>query len=465
MTVTPRPDQIEWIDGIAAAFRRHRRVCGVASTGFGKTVCFSEITRRTALKGKRVAIVAHRIEIVDQIGRALTRSGVIFGRIGMPLDEDAPVLIGMVQTVANRAGSIRQPDLLVVDECHHATAGSYRRIAETWPDSYVLGVTATPQRTDGTGLVAAFDEIVLGPPMAELIARGNLAGYRYLAPLQQVDLSGVKTRAGDYAQDQLADAMDRASITGDAVQHYAKHLAGAPAIAFCISVEHAKHVAEAFNAAGWRSASVDGGTDKYERADRIAAIGDGRLNVLASCDLISEGTDIPSVAGALLMRPTKSLIIYMQQVGRVLRPKPDGTRATILDHCGNVFAHGLPDEPREWSLQGSKVRAPVARIVTCPACYVAHRPAPKCPECGHSYAAIKEPRRQVEKRDGELVELKGEHEKHIAAEMKLALKSAKTRDQVEAIRVSRGYKPGWTDHVMRIRGDYSSRYQRGGQAA
>ena len=397
------PDQAAWIAGLSSAFGQHRRVLGVACTGFGKTVCFSEIVRRTVDRGHSVVVLAHRIEIVRQIGRALARSGVAFGWVlpGQATPGER-VLVGMVQTIANRLGAIAPPKLLVVDEAHHATAGSYARITDAWKDSYVLGVTASPARTDGRGLGDAFDALVEGPPMEELIARGRLSGFDYFAPPVTANLAGVTTRAGDYAQDQLAAAMDQRSVTGDAVRTYAHRLAGRPAIAFCVSVDHAHHVAQQFAEAGWKAESVDGSTDADVRADRIAAIGDGRLNVLTSCDIISEGTDIPVVAGAILLRPTQSLIVYLQQVGRVLRPKPDNSRAVILDHCGNVLNHGMPDQPREWTLEGRQKRTGPTPVRQCSKCYAAFRPAPRCPCCGHSFETAPKPRAQLKQKAGEL---------------------------------------------------------------
>ena len=278
MTVVLRSVQSDWIDSLSVQFRAHKRVLGQAVTGFGKTVCFSEISRRTANRGNSVVIVAHRIEIVLQIGRALLRAGVKFGVIaaGHPVS-DALVQIGMVQSVANRLDKIPQPNLLVVDEAHHATAGTYQKLVDAWPDSYILGVTASPQRTDGTGLGKLFDALVVGPSMREMISRGYLADYRYLAPPQQMDLSQVATRAGDYALDQLAAAMDKPTITGDAIKHYATHLNGRPAIAFCVSVDHARHVAADFARAGWKAEAVDGTTDQAQRASNgrdVSTFGD-----------------------------------------------------------------------------------------------------------------------------------------------------------------------------------------------
>jgi len=437
---------------ISEQFRHHGRVLGVLPTGAGKTVCFTDITRRTAARGNDVVITAHRIEIVQQIAAALRAAGVPHGWIaaGKP-DFHEPVRVGMVQTVANRLDTLRRPKLLIVDEAHHATAGTYRRIMEAWRGSYHFGVTATAARTDGTALGECFDAMVVGPSMRELISQGYLADYSYFAPPVRADLSAVQTRGADYVTGELAEAMDKAIITGDAIATYAKHLAGKPAVVFCVSVEHAGHVAEQFSRAGWRAASVDGAMDGATRASRIAAIGDGRLQILTSCDLISEGTDIPAVAGVVLLRPTQSLIIYLQQVGRALRPKADGSHAVILDHVGSFFKFDPPDQERPWSLLGRLKRERATNVMSCPKCYAAFRTAPRCPACGFVFA-VKPTKRIIVEREGVLEEITPERLKFLREQkLNVLLDAAKTRDDFEAIRRARGYHRRWTQIQMNLR--------------
>ena len=372
-----RPYQLQLVDDIRNAFRQCRRVIAVASTGAGKTVVFAYIAASAAKKGRRIVIVAHREEIVFQISNALDRLGVRNGMIkpGRTMTDDK-VQVGMIQTLARRIDRIQEPDLIVIDECHHSPAGQWKIVTDRWSRALHLGVTATPTRTDGRGLGECFDLMVHAPPMRDLIDNGFLADYDYFAPPQQVDLSGVKTRGGDFAIDQLAEAMDRAVVIGDAAEHAKRHLNGEPAVVFCVTVAHAEHVAEQFRAAGFRAAAVDGSMEKTERRDRIAAIGDGRLNILTSCSLISEGTDLPGVKGVILLRPTKSVSLYLQMVGRALRPKPDGSRAVILDHVNNVHRHGLPDAPREWTLDTAKCRGQSPNVTTCDQCYRTFKTGP-----------------------------------------------------------------------------------------
>ncbi len=461
MSYVLRPCQVDLIDAGSQAYAKGaRRVLMRADTGFGKTVCFAEITRRAFARGKRIIITAHRIEIVQQISRALDGFGVRHGRIqpGHTMTGD-PVSVAMVQTLARRLDDVPEPDLLVVDEAHHAVSGTYERVSSRWQRARILGVTATPQRMDGRGLGDAFDAMVQAIPMAELIKLGYLAAYDYLAPPEKSDLSHVGTRAGDYKLDELAAAMDKAVVTGDAVEHYRDHLRGRPAIAFCVSIAHAEHVAAQFQQAGYRAASVDGTLRPDIRARLIASIGDGRLNVLTSCDLISEGTDIPAVAGAVLLRPTKSLGVYLQQVGRVLRPKADGSRAVIVDHVGNVHRHGLPDTPREWTLASRSKKAAAPDMRTCKACFQVFRVAPgwmqeACddePECLFAErGGASRPAPQVV--DGRLEAMTPERLAELRAKpLREVLTGHETRAELLEIARARGYAPGWAWHVMQER--------------
>lgn len=465
-----RDYQQKLVTDIRTAFATYRRVLAVSPTGSGKTRCFVYIATSAAAKGKRIVILGHRTEIVEQISSALDDMGVRHGRIapGHTMTTD-PVQVAMVQTLGRRIARVPPPDLLVIDEAHHGVAGSWATVAEAWPTARILGVTATPQRLDGRGLGAAFDEMILGPSMRELIEAGYLADYDYLAPPERADLTGIRTRAGDYAIDDLAAAMDRAVVTGDAVEHYRKYLDGKPAIAFCVTVAHAEHVSEQFRAAGFRAQSVDGSMARADRRERITAIGNGGLNVLTSCDIISEGTDIPAVAGAILLRPTQSLSLFLQQVGRCLRPNVDGSKAKILDHVGNVHRHGMPDTPREWSLDAKrKKRTPSAPTATCEQCFrvFAVRPNWKAEaECndgllvGCILNTAPDPKDLPKQVDGELVAFDGTRPWSNGISLSSArgrewfklLALADTREKLDEIARVRNYKKGWAHYIMRER--------------
>jgi DNA repair protein RadD len=438
-----RPYQESVIAEVKQALRHGCRAPLVVSpTGSGKTVMFTHIADGAGRKGNRVWILVHRAELVDQTSRTMRELGVPHGIIaaGWPVDPLPHVQVVSVQTVVRRTGGLIPPDIIIVDECHHAAAGTWGKILQAFPKAVRLGFTATPERLDGKGLADAFDALIRGPEVAWLIDQGFLTRPVYYAPPNQLNLDGLHVRGGDYARDEVAKEMDKPMITGDAVQHYRKICPGAPAVVFCASVAHAEHVAQAFTAAGYTSATLDGTLDRVERRRRVRDLGNGRLQVLTSCEIISEGFDIPVVTAAILLRPTKSLGMHLQQVGRVLRVAPGKERAVILDHVGNCLRHGLAEEEREWSLEGRPKKkkkaddndAPPVR--QCPKCYACHVPAPICPECGHQYEVKK---REIEQQEGELVELSAEW---IAKQRRQEQGHAQTFEELVELGRQRGYK-------------------------
>jgi superfamily II DNA or RNA helicase len=390
-----RPYQQDAIDEVKLAFmNRNRRVLLVAPTGAGKTVMFSYIAKHAALKGNRIAILAHREELLDQISRTLTQFGVDHGFIAArrSVDPSKMVQVCGVHTLKNRAARIAwTPDLIVCDEAHHATAGSWARILEAYSDARVLGVTATPERLDGTGLGNVFTKMVRGPEIADLIAGGFLSPVKYYCP-KIVNTDGMKLRMGDYRHADVDKRVNNSKVTGEAVEWYRKLCDGSPAVAFCASIAHSEHVAQTFRAAGYRWTSLDSTMTSEARRAAVVGLGNGSLHGISSCDIISEGFDLPIVSTAILLRPTASLGLYLQQVGRVLRVAPGKTHATIIDHVGNcgstrggewIEKHGFAEDVREWSLEGRIKRAGAAPVRLCEECFaVVPISAAVCPQCG-----------------------------------------------------------------------------------
>lgn len=468
-----RPYQQELIGEIVGALAfGYRRILVVLPTGGGKTVVFNDLAVRwnhlSGLDGP-VCIAAHRKELIRQASQKLGRAahGIIapwtYPRSGLPIQ------VGSIQTMARRS-NLPRFSLVIPDEAHHSVAGQWRTFIENQRDAVILGFTATPERHDGRGLGDIYETMIHGPDIAELMADGFLTRARVFAPERAVDLSRVRTLAGDFNTGDLAAAMDDGKLTGSAVEHYAQICPGAPAIAFCASVAHAEHVADSFRRAGWRSECVHGGLGEDVRDARIGGLADGRVQILTSCDLISEGLDIPAVGAVIMLRPTQSFQLYRQMIGRGLRPvyasgfdtdtragrlagiaASDKTACVVLDHAGNTIRHGMPDAAREWSLEGRKRKstddaAPTVR--QCPTCQAIHLSGLRaCPECGHEYAADAAGRAAPEETDGRLVEITPD-----APALVDLLNAAQTRAEVDAIRIARGYKPGWTDLAWRSAG-------------
>jgi DNA repair protein RadD len=458
--ISLRPYQQQAVERVRDSFRTgSKRPLLVLPTGGGKTVCFSHITNGAAAKGNRVLILVHRQELLNQCHNSLKGIGVESGLIcaGLTQDPSQQVQVASVQTLVRRLDRVPRPDLIIIDEAHHASAGSWQTVLKHWPEARTLGVTATPCRLDGKGLGDTFDDLIIGPEVSELISGGFLAQPIYYAP-KMVDLTGVKTIAGDYSRHDVAERLDKPTITGDAVAHYAKICPGVPAIAFCSSIKHATNVADGFNANGFRAAVLDGKLSDHERADRIKGLAEGRYHVLTSCDIISEGTDIPVVTAAILLRPTQSLGLHLQQIGRVLRVAPNKPNAIILDHVGNVIdRHGLAEEHRDWSLEGekkgkrSKALAQGPKYTQCPTCYAVHSPAPQCPQCG----AVKEVKeRSPEQVDGTLEQLQIDHAALVALrEQKRKQGQAQSMGDLIKLGKARGMKNpvGWAHYVFAAR--------------
>lgn len=427
----------------------------VLPTGGGKTVVFCHVAQKTSDKEKNVLILVHRVELLRQTSKALTRSGVEHGLINPKYTPNlhAPVQVASVQTLINRLDKINPPDLIIIDEAHHATAGSWRKVIEYFVNARILGVTATPIRGDGKGLNAMFDSIVIGPQISELIDMGFLVKPVIYAPPKKVDLSSVKIVRGDYDKQEIVNIMDKPTITGDAVTHYKKLCSGVPAVVFCVSIIHAENVAEQFRLAGYSAYSVDGSMDDVTRTRILNGLGDGSINVVTSCDLISEGTDIPAIGCAILLRPTKSTGLYLQQVGRALRLSDGKKEAIILDHVGNVLEHGFPDDIRNWTLDGTakgkrkkQDKEEIIKADQCDTCYAMFEPADYCPYCGAENKKKKQ--RELDIVDGNLERLEREEQQKQARK---EVGKARTLEELQEVGKQRGYKPGWAIRVFNAR--------------
>lgn len=458
MRVELRDYQIDGINKVRHEFATGKKsVLYTLPTGGGKTIIFSHIAEQSASKGKRAYILVHREELLLQGSRHLASLGVPHGRIapGHSMTRDR-IQIASVQTLVRRLDKYEKPDLIIIDECQHALASTWKKIIDHYKGSFILGVTATPIRTDGKGLGVSsggvFDSMVLGPSMRDLINRGFLTEPIIYAPPMNFALDDLHTRGGDYIPGEIQEKMDKPKITGCAIDHYAKLCNGQPAIAFCATVQHATHVSESFQAAGFRARMLDGKANDSYRKQTIEMLGTGEIQILSSCDIVSEGTDIPIVGAAILLRPTKSTGLYMQQVGRALRPYHGKENTIILDHVGNVLRHGLPDEDRKWSLDGVEKRnVKEIKIRKCPKCYFVHVPAPVCPSCGFVYKTDREPVERIpEQVDGSLKKLDVEKLRD-KSRLKREVAEADSYERLREIAHERGYKPYWANIVWQVK--------------
>ncbi|MDR3561233.1 MAG: DEAD/DEAH box helicase [Negativicutes bacterium] len=450
-----RPYQEMIVEGNLLEFDKGlRRILDQAPCGAGKTVLWAYMASQARLRGNRTLFVVHRQELIDQSAATLREAGVPFGVIaaGYPANYNELIQIGSIQTLTRRLDKMPAPIIIFPDECHHAAAATWRKLLAAYPDAFVIGFTATPARMGGQGLGDIFQSLILGPTVKELISWGNLAPFKYFAPPVAADFSGLRVKMGDYVQSDVTLAMDKSEIIGDLIEHYKKLAPGARAVCYCASVAHSQHTAEMFRQAGINALHIDGETHDLVRKAAINDFKTGAIKILCNVDLISEGFDVPAMEAVILARPTQSLTLHIQQSMRPMRPDSDnpGKVAVIIDHVGNVYRHGLPDEDREWSLEGVKKKSTGPKqefpLRQCDKCYAAHRPAPVCPICGYVYPV--EDRAEPEQKAGQLSEVLDVERR----QKKIEVGKAKDVVTLEQIAMQRGYSPHWCRRMCEVKG-------------
>jgi len=417
---------------------------------------FSYLAREVTARNKRVLILAHRQELLEQIGSTLAQFGIEHGFIA-PMRTYYRLYktqVASVISAARRAerGDLSEPDIIIIDEAHHVVAGSmFHRVIGRFPRAKIIGVTATPCRLSGEALGEIFDRLILGPSVRELISQKYLCDFKIYAP-PGITTAGLHTRAGDYVREELSALIDKPSITGNAINEYKKLADGKRAVVFCVSVDHATNVATQFKEAGYRASAIHGSMSRANRAELIDNFKSGKTQIVTSCDILGEGFDLPAIECAIMLRPTKSLALWIQQSGRALRPSPGKELAVILDHAGNTLRHGFPDEERDWSLDGGlRKRARVAnevQVKICLHCFAAQKPGPgACVYCGEAFA-IK--LRKVETKSGDLVELDRQHAKINRLREQ---GSARSLEALTQLGIKRGYKNpvAWARHLFYAR--------------
>jgi DNA repair protein RadD len=443
--ITLRNYQQQIIDDIAYEFSTKDRVCAVAPCGAGKTIMVGWMAEATALKNRRTLFLVHRQELIKQSTETFAAMNILHGIMATkcPKDYAQMVQIGSVQTVSRRLAETPPPDFIVIDECHHATANTWGKIISYFPNAKVLGVTATPERLGGHGLGDVFQSLVIGPTARELIAWGNLAPYQYYAPPAKFNADEVRVKFGEYVKSDMEIQMDQNTVIGDIIANYCKLAPGMRAVCYCVSLAHSKHIAASFCAAGIPAMHIDGDTPDIIREQAIQDFRDNKIKILCNVDLISEGFDVPAMEAVILARPTQSLTLYIQQAMRPMRPdknNPD-KKAVIIDHVGNVFRHGMPDENREWTLEPKKKKPKQDRILivkTCPKCFSAHYSARQCPVCGYVYPTAA--RDEMPKEEaGKLLKIEEVERKAKRQEVG----RARTKIELEQIAIKRGYSLRW----------------------
>ena len=404
MVVKLRPYQQDLLQRVqyALAADPKARVMMQLPTGGGKTVIAGALLESWLQDGRKAVWLTHRKELAEQTRGMLTDAGVsAITNVNWTPGEDAPAMAGgavilMAQTVGRR-NARRQvwnrynaADLLVIDEAHHAAADGWTRAMQQWPGP-IVGMTATPWRlSEKEGFDHLFDSLLCGPQTADLQALNSLCSAQvFIPPPEQRISGGAVDRTGDYTEAGIEQAnRDRPDImTAGALAFWQRHADGRPTIAYAVSVDHAHNLTAVFNDAGIPAAVILGNSNREERDKAIAGFRDGSIKVLVNVIVATEGFDLPDASCIIIARPTMSLALYLQMVGRGLRPKDDGGDCLILDLAANSVTHGLPEDYREWSLEPRETqKSGEAPIVVCPLCETASPAASHhCRVCGYAF--------------------------------------------------------------------------------
>jgi superfamily II DNA or RNA helicase len=430
------------------------------ATGGGKTVIAAAVVNDAVTTNKPVLFLVHRRELVQQASHKLYDVGLDHGIIAadFPARPDSPVQVASISTLHRRAVrssamAMPEAELLVVDEAHHAPARTWARIIKSYPNAVVLGLTATPCRADGRGLGTMFEALIDCPSIRELIELGYLVPTRVFAPTKP-DLEGIRTVAGDFDEEQLEQRLDRPVLVGDIVTHWHRLAAGLRTVVFAISRAHAVHLRDEFARSGVVASYIDGDTPMQERDRILDHLNRGSVEVLVNVGVLTEGWDQPGVQCVVLARPTKSVGLYRQIVGRGLRPAPGKDHLLVLDHAGATHMHGPVETDVIWTLSDKERARPAPaaggsgaarRLVDCPECSMVFWQAQACPNCGWRRRVKPD---AVEVQDGDLVLLQGGRSHKGAC---TDLDKRNYHRQLLGLRHERGFQPGWVAHTYRKR--------------
>jgi superfamily II DNA or RNA helicase len=450
-----RPYQVAAVEQVFAAWQagRHAPLL-MLPTGAGKTVIVVEIIRlvvEVVAAAACVLVLVPRRELVGQTVEKLAAVGIAPGVICAAMDPEAglqaPVQVASVDTLHARVQRLDRltlpvPELVVVDEAHLSITKRKVELVEALGAKRLLGLTATPTRKDGRALAVLYDELLAPATVAELTTAGHLVRARYWS-WPTPDLGGVRidSKTKDYRLDDLAVVVNRPKLLADVVTTWLKHAGDRRTVVFTVDIKHAVAMAEAFRREGVAAEHLSAETPLPEREAILTRFRAGDVQVVSNCFVLAYGFDLPAVSAVVLARPTRSLMLYLQMVGRALRPAPGKLDCLVLDHAGAVHRHGFIDEERTWTLDGrtalvasaGHVRAP-RDAKECPECAAVWLDGPTCPECGYT---LRPRGRLVPTLDGELVELAA------AA----AAREAEDRRRVHAeflgFARERGYRPGF----------------------
>lgn len=443
------------------AARTFQSILAYGPTGVGKTNLSAAIIETLFRNGKRVLFLVHRQDLITQTAKTFENFNIPFSYIaaGYHYNPYHRVFIASIPTLKNRLGKF-PADWVFVDEAHLSASAGWSKTINHYKEagSKIIGLSGSIERLDGKPLGDVWETLVLGPTPRWLIDNGFLSKYRAFAPAG-VDLSGVHTRGGDYVASEIDELMAGRAVLAGAVKHWRKYAAGKRTIAFTPSIARAEQLAAEFRASGISAVSIDGNTPREDRKRAFNAFADRQIDVITSVNLFCEGFDLAAqvdrdvtVESVLLYRPTQSLALHLQQIGRALRKKPEP--AIILDLVGNLARLGLPDDERSWSLDGRAKNDREVEIAQCPECFASHPPAARCPECGYEYPVLKRDGagmgRVIDEIEGELEEI---DLTAIREQRKQEQGRAKSLEDLVKLATARNYRSPekWAAHIFSAR--------------
>lgn len=457
-------DQADMMERGRQSLRQCRRLLFQAAPGFGKTVLASFIAQQTASRGKLVYFICHRAELLMQTSLTFQKFGVAHSFIaaGLPTNLQTTVQICSIDTLKNRLHQLPEPAVVLWDEAHHIAADGWAKVMAHWPKAIHIGLSGTPWRLSGQGLGEFFDDMVQGPPPSQLIASGRLAPQEAYAPFTP-DMKGVSKRAGEYVAKEARKRLDTPKRTGNIIESWLTipGAKGSKTIGYAIDVEDSKYLCDQFNAAGIRSAHLDGTTDKADRKRTMLEFARGEYDVLWNSKLFGEGLDLAAITQTdanihtvIDAAPTASLSWHLQKIMRNMRPAP-GKVAILIDSAGNTRQHGFPDDDHEWSLEGREKAGRAANDngppppITCDVCFrQIKQPVPdRCPGCGKP---LRKEAERIEFAEGELLKVSEEDKRRQRQDRAREQAEAKTLDQLVALGQLRGYSSpvGWAHKVF-----------------
>lgn len=420
----------------------------VSPAGSGKSVIIAEIARLTVSKGGQVLFMVHRKELVEQITNSFKTNDVDLNKC----------VIMTVGKIARRLDQLPKPTLIITDETHHSLAKTYQKIYDYWSNVPRLGFTATPWRLSGKGFKDIYDSMIEGPTVKWLIDHHYLAPYEYYSVKLVDDNKLKRSSTGDYTNKSIDNAIGN-TIFGDVIKTYQDKAKGRKTIVYAHSIDFSKKVAQQFNEAGISAAHCDAKTPAKEREQIMADFKSGKLKVLCNVDLISEGFNVPDCSCVIMLRPTKSLVLDIQQSMRSMRYQPSKT-AIIIDHVANYTRFGLPDDDREWSLddrkkQGNSNQKSEVCTTMCTNCFAILPAGTRiCPYCDYEI--------EIETQEKQIDETAGIEEITpdfiMTADYSLVKYShmkpedAMSVNDLKGIQQARNYKPGWLYFQMKMRG-------------